>query len=82
MHFPSESEDLWSFLRRVHGMDLMQFTGLKDIIDAVQYGFDYREQSQNDNKSVPIGNTLQWLMWKKELIEVPDEFKEFQNKQQ
>lgn len=52
----------------------MVFT-LEDILDAVQYGFDYRVESMNDGKSVPIGNTLQHLMWRKELKEVPEEFK-------
>lgn len=58
----------------------MEYT-LQDIIDAVQYGFDYRGESQNDGKKVPAGNVLQWLMGKKELIWVPDEFKEFQQKE-
>ena len=35
----------------------MVFT-LEDILDAVQYGFDYRVESMNDGKSVPIGNTF------------------------
>jgi hypothetical protein len=56
----------------------MEFT-LKDIIDAVQYGFDYRENSQNDGVSVPIGNTLQWLMYKKGLVELPKEFEDIKN---
>lgn len=48
---------------------------LEDIIDAVQYGFEYREESQNDGDKVPTGNILQWLMGKKNLTRVPDEFK-------
>lgn len=52
----------------------MEYT-LDDIIKAVQYGFDYHKNSQNDNISVPIGNTLQWLMSQKELLLVPEEFK-------
>ena len=56
----------------------MEYT-LNDIIDAVQYGFDYREDSQNDGVSVPIGNTLQWLMNKKGLVELPQEFKDIKN---
>ena len=48
---------------------------LEDIIEAVQYGFDYRVDSMNDGKHVPLGNTLQWLMWRKNLKEVPEEFK-------
>jgi hypothetical protein len=58
----------------------MEYT-LQDIIDAVQYGFDYRGESQNDGKKVPLGNTLQWLMAKKDLIEVPEEFSEAQIKE-
>ena len=49
---------------------------LDDILEAVQYGFDFREQSRNNSKNVPLGNTLQWLMWRKNLKEVPEEFKE------
>ena len=58
----------------------MDFT-LQDIVDAVQYGFDYRVESQNDGKKVPTGNVLQWLMAKKDLIDVPTEFKEYQEKE-
>lgn len=56
----------------------IKFT-LQDMIDAVQYGFDYRVKSQNDGKSVPVGNTLQWIMSKRELLEIPKEFKRFKN---
>lgn len=59
----------------------IKFT-LQDIIDAVQYGFDYRVESMNDGKSVPIGNTLQYLMYSKKLKEVPQEFKELAKKEQ
>ena len=58
----------------------MKYT-LQDIIDAVQYGFDYRVESQNDGKKVPLGNTLQWLMAKKDLVNVPEEFKERMDKE-
>jgi len=54
----------------------VQYT-LQDIIDAVQYGFDYRDLSQNNGKNVPNGNVLQWLMGKKNLKHVPEEFKKF-----
>lgn len=57
----------------------MEYT-LEDIIDAVQYGFDYRVESQNDGVSVPVGNTLQWLMNKKGLDEIPQEFKDIKNR--
>ena len=54
----------------------MEKYSLEDIIEAVQYGFDYREESMNDGKHVPLGNTLQWLMHRKGFIEVPQEFKD------
>lgn len=54
----------------------MEYT-LQDIIDAVQYGFEYRAESQNDGIKVPIGNVLQWLMYQKGLIEVPQEFRDY-----
>ena len=54
----------------------MEFT-LEDILDAVQYGFDYRENSQNDGVKVPDGNVLQWVMWKKKLVEIPEEFEKY-----
>lgn len=56
----------------------MEYT-LQDIIDAVQYGFDYRAKSQNDGERVPLGNTLQWLMSKKNLMEVPEDFKQLKD---
>lgn len=52
----------------------MEFT-LEDIIEAVQYGFDYRVESMNDGKSVPLGNTLQFIMYIKKLNRTPEEFK-------
>jgi len=54
----------------------MEKYNLDDIIEAVQYGFDYRVDSMNDGKHVPLGNTLQWLMVRKGLKQVPDEFAE------
>ena len=30
MHYQKENQELFSFLREFHGMDLMQFTGLHD----------------------------------------------------
>lgn len=62
-----------------HNESKVEYT-LEDIIDAVQYGFDYRVNSQNDGKSVPLGNVLQWLMSKKELLHIPKEFKDIRNK--
>ncbi len=54
---------------------------LQDIMDAVQYGFNYRTESQNDGIKVPSGNVLQWLMFKKGLIHAPTEFDEYQQKE-
>ncbi len=54
---------------------------LDDIMAAVQYGFDYRAESQNDGIKVPSGNVLQWLMSRKELIGVPEEFDKYQQKE-
>lgn len=62
-----------------HNQSKVEYT-LEDIVDAVQYGFDYRVNSQNDGKSVPLGNVLQWLMSKKELLHIPKEFKDIRNK--
>ena len=59
-------------------MDKIEYT-LQDIIDAVQYGFDYRVDAMNDGVKVPDGNVLQWLMWKKNLTEIPQEFKDIKN---
>jgi len=30
LHYQSDKEDLWSFLRACHGLELEQYTGLKD----------------------------------------------------
>lgn len=50
---------------------------VQDIIGAVQYGFDYRYNSQNDGVKVPDGNTLQWLMNKKGLLQIPQEIHDY-----
>jgi hypothetical protein len=47
---------------------------IEDIIAAAQYGFKYAIESQNDGKSVPVGNIMQWMMNKKGLITVPKDF--------
>ena len=41
-------------------------------MDAVQYGFWYATESQNDGKSVPQGNIEQWLMNKKKINTLGD----------
>lgn len=40
-------------------------TSYELILEAVQYGFKYAQESQHDGESVPIGNIEQWIMWKK-----------------
>ena len=62
--------------RYYHNGSELKYT-TQDIINAVQYGFEYRENSQHDNVSVPVGNILQWIMYKKNLLEIPKEFDEF-----
>ena len=47
---------------------------IEDILAAAQYGFKYAIESQNDGKSVPAGNVLQWIMNKKGLLQVPKEY--------
>lgn len=49
---------------------------IEDILAAAQYGFKYAIESQNDGKSVPNGNILQWLMNRKGLITVPKDFQD------
>ena len=49
---------------------------LEDIIDAVNYGFNYRDNSQHSGE-VPVGNILQWLMVKKKLTKIPEEWLKF-----
>lgn len=34
----------------------------KLVVDAVQHGFWYAQNSQHDGKAVPLGNIEQWLM--------------------
>lgn len=82
-----ETSDIWSnkkaesfpelidiFKAHIESKRVIEFT-LEDIIDAVQYGFDYRVESMNDGKSVPLGNVLQHLMYTKKLSKTPEEFK-------
>ncbi len=46
----------------------------QEMIDAVNYGFKYATESQNHTGDVPIGNILQWIMYKRNLLNVPKEF--------
>lgn len=34
------------------------------LVDAVQYGFEYAIESQNDGKAVPQGNVDQFIMYR------------------
>ena len=67
-------------IKEVANPEEVEYT-LEDIMAAVQYGFDYRTKAQNDGIKVPSGNVLQWLMARKELISVPKEFDEYQQKE-
>jgi len=51
----------------------------QEIIDAVNYGFKYAIESQNNGLYVPIGNILQWIMHKRNLLNVPKEFEIFKH---
>lgn len=50
---------------------------LEDIISAVEYGFKYHRDSQNNNEDVPIGNILQWIMGRKNLLSIPKNFEKY-----
>lgn len=51
----------------------------QEMIDAVNYGFKYAHESQNHTGDVPLGNILQWIMYKRNLLDVPNEFKDLKN---
>lgn len=40
-----------------------QFT-LEQMLEAIQYGFTYHRDSMNDDKEVPDGNKVQWIIGK------------------
>lgn len=50
-----------------------------DMLNAVNYGFRYCLTSLHNKLGVPIGNTLQWIMSEKGLIDVPEEFEKIKN---
>lgn len=54
-----------------------QYT-LEDIIEAVNYGFNYKDNSQHD-REVPVGNTLQWLMARKNLTKIPKDWERYKS---
>lgn len=37
---------------------------LKQMLEAITYGFEYHRDSMNDNVDVPNGNKLQWIVGK------------------
>ena len=49
-----------------------------DIIAAVEYGFKFRDESQH-KEFVPVGNTLQWLMARKGIMNIPKSWEKFKN---
>lgn len=51
----------------------------QEMIDAVNYGFKYAHESQNHTGDVPLGNILQWIMYKRNLLDVPKEFEDLKN---
>lgn len=57
----------------------LKFT-TQDMIEAVNYGFKYALESQHNNEFVPNGNILQWIMYKRNLLEIPKEFEIFKNR--
>ena len=52
----------------------------QEMIDAVNYGFTYATESQNHTGDVPIGNILQWIMYKRNLLDIPKEFEIFKTR--
>lgn len=69
----------WDDWQKEEGDDKkLEFT-LDDVLDAIKYGFEYHRDAQNNGIDVPLGNKLQWLMGRKELVFVPNEFKEKQD---
>ena len=51
----------------------------KDMVEATNHGFWYAINSQH-NGEIPLGYTLQWMMTRKSLVRVPDEWKQLLNK--
>lgn len=49
---------------------------IQDIIDAVAYGFNYHNESQHSGY-VPVGNTLQWLLAKKKMLNAPKNYEKY-----
>lgn len=48
-------------------------TEIEDIVAAVDYGFKYATESQNDG-FVPDGNTFQWYRSRKGYVHIPKDW--------
>lgn len=48
---------------------------LEDVLRAAEYGFNYTFNSQLHQPYMPTGNTLQWLMHRKKMLDTPKEWK-------
>lgn len=67
-HYDDKIDGIYGFQKLEISETIKYDIEFQDIIDAVQYGFKYRTESQNDNISVPEGNILQWFYNKKGIV--------------
>lgn len=52
---------------------------LEEVLEYIQYGFDYCKNTQNDGLGVPIGNSLQQVMFKKDMLFFNHEIESIRN---
>lgn len=52
---------------------------VEEMIKAIEYGFWYAENSQHSG-NIPVGNSLQWIMGNRKLLDIPEEWKNFLKK--